>query len=217
MTVNKPEESVEALRKKLATVSLELRNTQLDLMEANDALVSTQDELEDAEAKLEDTEAKLGDAEVKLENMEAMLEETRLRLRHTETARANSEQARQGANRDRVLARPPRQQEVFVVLKFRSPQPLPDGGYRLFTLKRDAVDRTLSQAIAGKLSELDAVEMDELRFDRSPRGEFVYRHMRDDKDAPIEFSRSNFALKAGHTEDEMVEYITKVFNTHTQV
>ena len=40
--------------------------------------------------------------------------------------------------------------------------------------------------------------------------------MKDDKDAPIEFSRRNFVLKDGPREDKMIEYITSVFNTHTQ-
>ncbi|KAG0243824.1 hypothetical protein BG011_003071, partial [Mortierella polycephala] len=115
MTVNKSEEStMEALSKKLAAVSLDLRNTQLDLMDANDSLASTQEELEDTQAKLE---------------------ETQLKLRNTQDALANSERARQV---DRILTRPARQQEVFVVLKFRSPQPLPVGGYRLFTLQQKA-------------------------------------------------------------------------------
>ncbi|KAG0285085.1 hypothetical protein BGZ98_005664, partial [Dissophora globulifera] len=43
------ESTLEALRKKLAAVSLELRNTQLDLMDANDGLTSTQEELEDTQ------------------------------------------------------------------------------------------------------------------------------------------------------------------------
>ncbi|KAF8922905.1 hypothetical protein BGZ58_003602 [Dissophora ornata] len=126
-----------------------------------------------------------------------------------------AERARQTANRERVLMRSPRQQEVFVVLKFRSPQPLPIGGYRLFTVQRKAVDRKLSQFIADN-RELDAVVMDELRFDPSPRGHNVFQRAKDDKDAPISSGRRNFILKDGHTEDEMIKYITSVFNTHTQ-
>ncbi|KAF8922867.1 hypothetical protein BGZ58_003644 [Dissophora ornata] len=212
MTVSIPEEpAMEALRKQLAAISLELRNTENKLTDANDDLALTQDELEDTETKLEDTEAKLKDAEAKLE-------ETQLKLQRAEVARANSDQARQAANRERVLMRPPRDQEVFVVLKFQLPQPLPDGGYRLFTVRKKAIDRTLRQFIADK-PEFGAAVMQDLRFEGSPRGQFVYQHMKDDEEAPIEFSRRNprnFALKAGHTEDEMVAYITSVFNTHTQ-
>ncbi|KAG0300828.1 hypothetical protein BGZ98_008838 [Dissophora globulifera] len=184
MTINISEEFVmETLRKRLAAVSL-------DLMDANDALVSTQEELEDAQAKLE---------------------ETQLKLQDVEAARANSERARLAANQERVLKRPPRHQEVFVVLKFRSPV----GGYRLFTLQQKSEKRTLDQFITDN-PELDATIMDSLRFERSPRGQFVYQHMKDDKKAPIKFSRRNFSIEAGHTEDEMIKYITSVFNTHTQ-
>ncbi|KAF9403399.1 hypothetical protein BGZ94_004622 [Podila epigama] len=196
MTVNKSEESaMEALRKKLAAVSLDLRNTQLDLEDANDDLASAQEELQDTRARLSETE---------------------LRLQNTQDALVASEHARQEANLDRVLARPPREQEVFVVLKFRSPQPLPVGGYRLFTLQEKAVERTLNQFIADH-PELDAVVMDELRFDRSARGHNVFQHVKDDKKSPIKSSRRNFILKDDHTEDEMIEYISSVFNTHTRV
>ncbi|KAF9531817.1 hypothetical protein EC957_002609, partial [Mortierella hygrophila] len=129
------ESAIEALRIELAAVSLELRSTQLDLMDANDGLASTQEELEDTLAKLD---------------------ETQLELQNTCDALTNSERARQEANRDRILTRPSRQQEVFVVLKFRSPQPLPVGGYRLFTLQQKAVDRTLNQFKADN-PELDAI------------------------------------------------------------
>ncbi|KAF9992509.1 hypothetical protein BGZ79_002997 [Entomortierella chlamydospora] len=95
----------------------------------------------------------------------------------------------------------------------RLPCPLPVGEYQLFTLQRRAVKHTLDQFKARK-PELDAVEMEELRFERSPRGQFIYQHMLDDKSAPIEFSRRNFILKEG-TEDEMIAYVTQVFNTHT--
>ncbi|KAK3836816.1 MAG: hypothetical protein J3R72DRAFT_450219 [Linnemannia gamsii] len=159
----------------------------LDLTDANDGLASTQEELEDTLAKLD---------------------ETQLELQNTRDALANSERARQEANRDRILTRPPRQQEVFVVLKFRSPQPLPVGGYRLFTLQQKAVDRTLDQFKTDN-PELDAIVMDELRFNRSPRGHNVFQRIMDDKKAPIKSSRRNFVPKEGHTEDEMVEYITK--------
>jgi hypothetical protein len=101
------------------------------------------------------------------------------------------------------------------VLKFRQSQPLPIGGYRLFALQRKSVDRTLDHFIAEN-PELDAIEVNELRFDRSPRGENVYQQMKDDKTAPIEFSRRNFILKEDKTEEEMIAYIQQIFNTHTQ-
>ncbi|KAF9531813.1 hypothetical protein EC957_002638, partial [Mortierella hygrophila] len=112
------------------------------------------------------------------------------------------EEARRAANRDRVIARPKGKQEVFAVMKFRRPQPLPVGAYRLFALQCKAVRSTLDHFIA-KNPDLDAVEMDELRFDRSPRGQYVYQHMMDDKHAPIKFSRHRFIVKDGHTEDDM--------------
>ncbi|KAF9434784.1 hypothetical protein BGZ76_007423 [Entomortierella beljakovae] len=130
-------------------------------------------------------------------------------------ALVNSERARLEANCDRVLSRPYDKQEVFVVLKFRKLQPLPIGGYRFFALQRKAVDRTLDQFITDN-PELDVIEVESLRFDRSPRDENVYQQMRDDKDAPIEFSRRNFVLKDGRLEKEMISYIQIIFNTHTQ-
>ncbi|KAG0256423.1 hypothetical protein BGZ95_005500, partial [Linnemannia exigua] len=60
--------------------------------------------------------------------------------------------------------------------------------FRLFALQRKAVRSTLDQFIV-KNPDLDAVEVDELRFERSPRGQYVYQHMMDDKHAPIIFSR----------------------------
>ncbi|KAG0251074.1 hypothetical protein BG011_007866 [Mortierella polycephala] len=103
MTIYNSEESaMEALRKKLAAVPLELKDTQLDLMDANEGLASTQEELEDTQAKLE---------------------ETQLKLQNAEASHANEQRAHRAANHERLLMRPPRQQEVFVVLKFRSPCP----------------------------------------------------------------------------------------------
>ncbi|KAF9547450.1 hypothetical protein EC957_008460 [Mortierella hygrophila] len=81
--------------------------------------------------------------------------------------------------------------------------------------ERKAIRSTLDQFIA-KNPNLDAAEMDELRFDRSPRGQYVYQHMMDDKHAPIMFSRRRFVVKDGHTEDEVKTYILDVFNTHTR-
>jgi len=66
--------------------------------------------------------------------------------------------------------------------------------------------------------DLEGVEMVTSRFDNSPRGHFVYQRMKADQEAPIEFSHRyhhNFALKEGRAEEEMVTYITSVFNTHT--
>ncbi|KAG0364665.1 hypothetical protein BGX24_004513 [Mortierella sp. AD032] len=200
MTVNKPQESaseestLEVLAARLEAVSLDLRNTQQDLEGANDDLASAQEELEDTRAKLDETE---------------------LKLKNTQDALATSEAALRAAHHDRVIARPKSKQEVFAVLKFRYPQPLPVGAYRLFALQRKAVERTLDQFIA-KNPDLDAVEVDELRFDRSPRGQYVYQLMMDDKRAPIKFSRRRFVVKDGHTEDEMKTYILSVFNTHTR-
>ncbi|KAF9084699.1 hypothetical protein BGX27_003733, partial [Mortierella sp. AM989] len=95
MTIDKSEDStMEELREKLAAVSLELRNTQLDLMDVNDDLASTQEELE---------------------NTHAELAETQLELKNTKDALAIT-------NLDRIHTRPPRQQEVFVVLKFQNPE-----------------------------------------------------------------------------------------------
>ncbi|KAK3811668.1 MAG: hypothetical protein J3R72DRAFT_428007 [Linnemannia gamsii] len=194
MTVNKLQESVSELAARLEAVSLYLRNTQLDLEGANDDLASAQEELEDTQIKLEETE---------------------LKLKNTQDALAASEAARRAANRDRVIARPEGRQEVFAVLKFRRPQPLPVGAFRLFALQRKAVRSTLDQFIV-RNPDLDAVEVDELRFDRSPRGQYVYQHMMDDKHAPIKFSRRRFVVKDGYTEDEMKTYILSVFNTHTR-
>ncbi|KAF9899955.1 hypothetical protein EC991_008113 [Linnemannia zychae] len=202
MAIKKPQKSVsaseesmlEALTARLEAVSLDFRNTQLDLEGVNDDLASAQEELEDTRTKLDETE---------------------LKLKNTQDALATSEEARRAANRNRVIARPESKQEVFVVLKFRRPQPLPEGAYRLFALQRKAVERTLDQFIANN-PDLDAVEMDELRFDRSPRGQYVYQHMLDDKRAPIKFSRRRFIIKDGHTEDEMKAYVLNVFNTHTR-
>ncbi|ORY88910.1 hypothetical protein BCR41DRAFT_423013 [Lobosporangium transversale] len=179
--------TIEILRKRLAAISLELADAK--------------DDLEISQAQLEGTLS--------------CLSETQLELKNTKDALANSERARLEANRDRVLSRPYGKQEVFAILKFRQPQPLPIGGYRLFALQRKAVDRTLDQFIADN-PDLDPVEIAELRSDRSPRGENVYLQMKDDVAAPIDFSRRNFVLKDSKAEEEMIVYVQKVFNTHTQ-
>ncbi|KAG0274939.1 hypothetical protein BGZ95_009336 [Linnemannia exigua] len=151
-----------ALTARLEAVSFDLRNTQLDLEGANNYPSAAQEELGDILIKFEETEFK---------------------LKNTQDALAASEEARRAANRDRVIARPESKQEVFTVLKFRRPQPFPVGAYRLFALQRKAVRSTLDQFIA-KNPDLDAVEV-KLRVDRSPRGQYVYLRMMNDKRALI--------------------------------
>lgn len=171
----------------LEVLAARLEAVSLDLEDANDDLASAQEELQDTRAKLDETELKL----------------------------KNTQDALAAANRNRVIPRPESKQEVFVVLKFRHPQPLPVDAFRLFARQRKSIQATLDQFIKGN-PDLDAVEVDELRFDRSPRGQYVYHHMMDDKYAPIKFSRRRFVVKDGHTEDEMKTYILNVFNTHTR-
>ncbi|KAF9426274.1 hypothetical protein BGZ76_002837 [Entomortierella beljakovae] len=195
------ESSTEELQRKLAELTLKLKNTQQDLLDA-------EGDLESSQADLSATLSSLAERDLELENM-------KVALSNSEHARLNAERACLEANRDRVLSRPRGIQEVFVVLKFQNPQPLPIGGYRLFALQRKTVDRTLDQFIADN-PELDAIEVEELRFDRSPRGENVYQQMKGDNAAPIEFSRRNFVLKNNKTEKEMIAYVRAVFNTYTQ-
>ncbi|KAF9163347.1 hypothetical protein BGX21_010859 [Mortierella sp. AD011] len=201
MTTTRGEPTIEALRRRLAAISLELADAK--------------DDLEISQVQLEDALSSLFETQLKLKNTkDALANSGRARL-EAESACLEAESACLEANRDRVLGRPFGKQEVFVVLKFRQPEPLPVGGYRFFALQRKAVDRTLDQFIADN-PELDPVEIAELRFDRSPRGENVYLQMKDDKSAPIDFSRRNFIRKDGKTEEEMITYIQKVFSTHTQ-
>ncbi|KAI8598278.1 hypothetical protein EDD21DRAFT_446332 [Dissophora ornata] len=63
-----------------------------------------------------------------------------------------------------------------------------------------SVDCTLNHFIANN-PELDAVVMDELRFDCSPRGHNVFQRTKDNKDASIK--SSCLILKDGHTEDDI--------------
>lgn len=105
-----------------------------------------------------------------LDTVTSSLVEVQLELENARDALVNSERARQTVNLDRVLPRPRREQEVFVVLRFQQPQPLPVGGYHLSILWRKVMDRILSQLIADN-SELDAAVVEELRFDRSPRSQ----------------------------------------------
>ncbi|KAG0010639.1 hypothetical protein BGZ80_001296 [Entomortierella chlamydospora] len=163
------EPAIEALRRKLAAVTLELGNTQLELMDAKDDLETCQADLDAATSSLKEKE---------------------LELQNTKDVLANTKSALQAAQLDQVLSRPHERQEVFVVLKFRHPQPLPIGEYQLFMRQHRAVKRTLDRFKA-RNPELDAVEMERLR-------------------------RHNFALKEKKTEEEMVEYIARTYNTNTQ-
>ncbi|KAF9991923.1 hypothetical protein BGZ80_008819, partial [Entomortierella chlamydospora] len=163
-TRTEPEEpAIEAIGRKLAAVTLELGKTRLELTDTQEDLESTQAELE---------------------TVQSSLAETHLELQNTKAALTNSERARQTANRDRVLPRSHGKQEIFVVLKFQNPQELPIGGYCLFAVQRNAVNGAIKQ-FKTKNPELDAVEIEELRFDRSPRGENVYQQMKYDNAAPI--------------------------------
>ncbi|KAF9380395.1 hypothetical protein BGX21_002378, partial [Mortierella sp. AD011] len=117
--------AVEALRKEQAAVKLDLRNTKQNLLDAEDDLESSQADLSAALSSLAERDIELGN--------------TKITLANSEHARLNAERVCLEANRGRVLSRPHGKQEVFVVLKFREPQPLPVGGYRLFALQRKAV------------------------------------------------------------------------------
>jgi len=182
------ESALETLVAEVEAVSLELRYMKLDLEGTKDELESARDELEDTREKLDETELEL----------------------------KNTKNALVAANRERVLLpRPKNKQEVFAVLKFRNPQPLPVGAFCLFVLQQKAVKSTLDQFTADN-PDLDAVEVEELRFDGSPRGQYVYQHMRDDKDAPIKFHYRRFVIEGDYKEGDMKEYILDVFNTHTR-
>ncbi|KAG0281169.1 hypothetical protein BGZ95_006222 [Linnemannia exigua] len=139
---------------------------------------------------LEGANDDLVSAQEELEDTRSKFEETELKLQNTQGVLAAGEEACRAASRDHVIARPDGKQEVFAVLKFRH------------------------QFIA-KNSDLDAVEMDELRFNRSPRSQYVYQNMMDDKHAPINFSRRKFVVKDGHAEDEMKTLnVVEVFEQH---
>ncbi|KAF9905909.1 hypothetical protein BX616_000892 [Lobosporangium transversale] len=218
-------DSIEELRRKLAAVTLELRNTQLDLMDTKDDLESSQADLDAALSNLEEKELELKNtklapanseyarqvAKVELDKELSSHAETKLELKNIKGALVNSERAHQEANRDRVMPRTHKEQEVFIVVKFQIPQPR----FRIFAMKRQTVDRVLKQFFADH-ANLDPIEIKKLRFDPSPRGENVIQHMRRDKDAPIKLTNRSFVLRDNNdTEPEMIEYITKVFNTYT--
>ncbi|KAF8947932.1 hypothetical protein BGZ46_005460, partial [Entomortierella lignicola] len=109
-------------------ITRELRNVKLDLLDAEKALESTQADLDEALSNLAEREFEFKNTMTALANSEQARLETRTELdkelsNHTRTklelqnmkeALANSERARQEANANRVLPRPPREQEVFV-------------------------------------------------------------------------------------------------------
>ncbi|KAF9425769.1 hypothetical protein BGZ76_003081, partial [Entomortierella beljakovae] len=114
--------------------------------------------------------------------------ETKLKLQNIKNELVNSKRARQEANLNRVLLRPPKDQEVFVVLTFRKPLQLPVEGFRIFAQQQKLIKSRVNQFIANN-PELEAVEVKELRFDPSPKD---------------------------NTELEMIEYLTKVIHTYTK-
>ncbi|KAF9998521.1 hypothetical protein BGZ80_006764 [Entomortierella chlamydospora] len=177
-------------------------------MDAKDDLESTQADLDAALSSLEENDLELKNSKFALANSEYACQgtkaeldkelsshaETKLKLHSIKDTLVNSERARQEANRNRILPRPPKEQEVFVV----------------------TVDHVLKQFIADN-ANLDPIELKELWFDPSPRGENVIQHMRRDKDAPIKLTNRSFVLRDdNNTESEIIEYITKVFNTYTK-
>ncbi|KAF9910907.1 hypothetical protein BX616_010752 [Lobosporangium transversale] len=199
-------------------------------MDAKDDLESTQSDLDTALSNLEEKELELKNSKLALANSEyarqgtkAELDkelsshaETKLELQNVKDAFVNCERALQEANQNRVLPRPSKDQEIFVVLKFQKPQPLPVGGFRIFAQQRKLIDGRVKQFITDN-PELDAIEVKELRFDPSPRGDNVIQHMRRDKDAPIKLNNRSFVLRSeNNTEAEMIGYITKVFHTYTR-
>ncbi|KAF9426122.1 hypothetical protein BGZ76_002902 [Entomortierella beljakovae] len=212
--------TVEAIRKKLNAVSLELRNSRLELTDSQEDLEFAQSELETMQTSLSETQLELQNIKDALANSEqarrialSSLAETQLDLQNARDALANSEHSRREANQNRVISRPRKEQEVFAVLKFQKPQDLPTGGFRIFAQQRKVIDHTLDQFIADN-PKLAAIEVKELRFDPSPRGENVIQHMRRDKDAPIKLKNRSFVLK-DPKEEMMIEYITAVYKTHT--
>ncbi|KAF9377146.1 hypothetical protein BGX21_003274 [Mortierella sp. AD011] len=205
--------AVEALRKGLAAITLELNKKQEELESARAELEAVQsslqgelesvrDELDAVQSNLAGSQQELQDTKVALATSERDLQATNLELVE--------------ANRHRVHPRPDEQQEeVFVVLRFRQPKPLPDGAYHFLARQRKAIDQVIENYKA-KHSELDAVEIEELRVGPTPRAKNVYMRMKVDAEAPIEFSRQNFILKDGKTESEMIAYIHRAFSAYTQ-
>ncbi|KAF8955974.1 hypothetical protein BGZ46_002500 [Entomortierella lignicola] len=185
---------------------------QADLDSALCTLAERELELGNSKAAFADCEHACKDARAAVDGETSSHVKTKLELRNMKDALANSERARQEANANRFLPRPPREQEVFVVIRLQTLQPR----YRIFTIQRQTVDRVLKQFIDDN-AELNPVEVKEMRFDPSPRGENVIQHMRRDKEAPIKVSNRSFILRDDKSsEPEMIEYITKVFNTYTK-
>ncbi|KAF9172170.1 hypothetical protein BGX21_006281 [Mortierella sp. AD011] len=217
--------NIEKLQEELAALMLELRDTKQDLLDAEEALESTQADLDVAlsnlverELELENTKAALANSEHARQDARAELDKepsghakTKLELQNIKDTLVNCERARQEANRNRVLPRPPKEQEVFAVVKLQIPQPR----FRIFTIQRQTVGRILKQFITDN-ADLDPIELKKLRFDPSPRGENIIQHMRRDKNAPIKLTNRSFVLRDKNTEPEMIEYITKAFNTYTK-
>ncbi|KAF9163133.1 hypothetical protein BGX20_001431 [Mortierella sp. AD010] len=195
--------AVEALRKGLAAITLELNKKQEELESARAELEAVQSSLQgELESCSPISQQELQDTKVALATSERDLQATNLELVE--------------ANRHRVHPRPDEQQEeVFVVLRFRQPKPLPDGAYHFLARQRKAIDQVIENYKA-KHSELDAVEIEELRVGPTPRAKNVYMRMKVDAEAPIEFSRQNFILKDGKTESEMIAYIHRAFSAYTQ-
>ncbi|KAF9199338.1 hypothetical protein BGZ49_010564, partial [Haplosporangium sp. Z 27] len=204
------ESNIDKLQEELAALTLELRNERQDLLDAEKDLESTQVDLDTAlsnlaerDLELENTKAALSNSDHARQEAKAKLDkelsahaETKLELQNIKDALVNSERARQEANRNRL----------------QTPQPR----FRIFTMQRQTVDRILKQFIADN-ANLDPIELKNLRFDPSPKGENVIQHMRRDKDAPIKLTNRSFVLRGdNNTEPEMIEYITKVFNTYTK-
>ncbi|KAF9367597.1 hypothetical protein BGX21_007221, partial [Mortierella sp. AD011] len=90
-------EALRTLRRKLATVLLELRNTRLDLADTKDDLMDAMDNLEFTQIER--------DAAL------SRVTKTQLELQDTKIALAKSESALREADEDRVIARQPGEQE----------------------------------------------------------------------------------------------------------
>lgn len=110
------------------------------------------------------------------------LANTELKLKSYMDAIATTKRALQAANRDRIVARRPREQDVFVVLKFQKLMPLPIGAYRISWCSAKPMKIHWSSFIADR-PELDVIEMEGLHFDRSPRGYNVMQAMDADSDS----------------------------------
>ncbi|KAF8944868.1 hypothetical protein BGZ46_006155 [Entomortierella lignicola] len=179
--------AVEALRKGLAAIALELERKQADLE-------STQTKLETVQPSLTATQVALDASE-----------------RARQTANSELEEANRSSRKPTAIESI--REEVFVVLRFRQPKPLPEGGgYHFLARQRKAVDRVI-KSYKAKHPELDAIEI--LRIEPTARAQNLYLKMKVDAEAPIELSRQNFILKKDYKEDKMIEYITQIFSLYT--